>query len=71
LPDGDHPTSAWVPGEVVLDTHILLPPTGASGPYRLVAGLYDPVSGQRLPALDASRQLIPGNAIPLGQVPLP
>jgi hypothetical protein len=71
IPAGDHPTSAWVPGEVVLDTHILLPPTGASGPYRLVAGLYDPVSWQRLPALDASRQLIPDNAIPLGQVPLP
>ncbi|GIW11782.1 MAG: hypothetical protein KatS3mg061_2839 [Dehalococcoidia bacterium] len=47
-PDGGRrPLPSWLAGEVVADRHQLtlsLPP----GEYRLLAGLYDPVSGQRL-----------------------
>ncbi len=47
---GDRPTSGWQPGEQVSDKHGLLVPAGtAPGDYRLIAGMYDPQSGKRLP----------------------
>ncbi|GIW05226.1 MAG: hypothetical protein KatS3mg060_0031 [Dehalococcoidia bacterium] len=47
--DGARPTTSWQPGEIVLDRRLLpipidLPP----GEFRLVAGLYDPTTGERL-----------------------
>ena len=46
------PTTRWQQGEVIEDFHILEwkedPPPGR---YQLRAGLYDPVTGQRLPVL--------------------
>lgn len=46
---GWYPTSWWTPGEWVVDDHpFTLPPTVPAGVYQLVAGLYDPASGQRL-----------------------
>jgi hypothetical protein len=43
------PTTGWLPGEVVLDTHTLtLPATLPEGPLSLRVGLYDPDSGARL-----------------------
>jgi hypothetical protein len=49
-PDGGYaPTSAWSPGKEVLDRHGLsLPADLPPGEYRLIAGLYDPTSGERL-----------------------
>lgn len=42
-------TGDWQPGELVRSQHILrLPATLPSGRYHLVAGLFDPASGQRL-----------------------
>ncbi len=62
---GDYPTSLWAPGEVVLDTHRLdtsaLPP----GQYRLLAGLYNPATGERLPAFGPAGPL-PDYAVNLG-----
>ena len=47
---GERPTSGWQPGEQVSDKHGLLVPAGtAPGDYRLIAGMYDPQSGKRLP----------------------
>lgn len=44
------PTSSWQPGEEIIDHYgLLLPPNLPLGEYRIVVGLYDPVSGQRLP----------------------
>ncbi len=50
---GARPTSSFVPGEYVADEHLLggsaaLPP----GRYTLIAGLYDPATGERLTAPD-------------------
>ena len=50
---GARPTSSFVPGELVADDHLLagsaaLPP----GRYTLIAGLYDPATGERLLAPD-------------------
>ncbi|MBN1935256.1 MAG: hypothetical protein JW934_11350, partial [Anaerolineae bacterium] len=42
------PTTGWLPPEAIADAHTLSIPAGlAPGQYRLVAGLYDPVSGRR------------------------
>jgi hypothetical protein len=64
---GDYPTSLWAPGEIIVDTHSLdlaaLPP----GPYRLLAGLYDPVTGERLPAFGPDGPL-PDYAVEVGTV---
>ena len=47
---GTRPTTGWLPGEIITDPHTLsLPSNPSPGPYRLIAGLYDPVTGQRLP----------------------
>lgn len=51
---GALPTTAWLPGETILDPHPLhLPAALPPGPYRLIAGLYDPDTGQRLPLVEA------------------
>jgi hypothetical protein len=47
---GTAPTSAWVEGEYIVETHELrLPADLAAGQYRLVAGMYDSATGVRLP----------------------
>jgi hypothetical protein len=43
-------TPDWKPGQPVLDRHgVFIEPGTPPGPYRLIAGLYDAASGQRLP----------------------
>jgi hypothetical protein len=47
---GDAPTSTWLPGEILADAYRLaLPADLPPGDYRLIAGMYDPATGQRLP----------------------
>ena len=50
--NGGYPTTWWLPGEVVIDSLTLELPADAPRdvPYRLIVGLYDPVSEKRLPA---------------------
>jgi hypothetical protein len=44
------PTSTWQTGDEISDHYgILLPETLALGKYTIAVGLYDPVTGQRLP----------------------
>lgn len=46
---GGQPTSGWLPGAVVTDNRgVLIPHGTAPGDYRLITGLYDPATGQRL-----------------------
>jgi hypothetical protein len=53
--DGTRPTTGWLPGEIITDAHTLvLPPNAPPGPYRLIAGLYNPATGARLPLLEAA-----------------
>lgn len=40
------PSNTWMPGEYLIDPHTL---AGASGPLTALIGLYEPVSGVRLP----------------------
>lgn len=60
---GFHPTPQWQPGEIVADMHCLrVPPGLASGPHRLVTGIYDPQTGVRVPLADGS------DALPLTEI---
>ena len=48
---GQRPTTTWLPTEFIADRyHISLPP----GEYTLWLGMYDPLSGERLPAVSHS-----------------
>lgn len=70
LADG-YPTTNWVAEEVILDAHTLsLPADLPPGSYQLVAGMYDPLSGERLPARGTNNEPIPTDAVPLGSVEL-
>lgn len=42
------PTTGWLPGEIVLDSHSLGLGLDKLAAYRVVVGLYDPLTGQRL-----------------------
>lgn len=60
---GTRPTSAWQPGEVVVDPYIVqlnpdIPPVSPGDVYRLHVGLYLLATGQRLPVMDEA-----GNAV--------
>lgn len=57
--NGIYPTSAWEPGEAIVDLiPITLPPNLPPGPYNVEVGLYDVTSGQRLPLLDESGKTV-------------
>jgi len=57
---GAQPTNEWLEGEYVSDTHELVwRDAGYSGPARLAVGLYDPLSGARLPAVEGDLFLLP------------
>ena len=64
---GDYPTTWWSPGEIIEDTHRLhlsqLPP----GEYTLLAGLYNPDTGDRLPAFNSDGPL-PDYAVNVGEI---
>jgi hypothetical protein len=49
-----YPTTAWQPGETVRDVHVIsLDGELPRGDYRVVVGMYDPVTGERLALRDA------------------
>ncbi|MBM3135544.1 MAG: glycosyltransferase family 39 protein [Chloroflexi bacterium] len=65
--DGALPTSAWNPGELLRDEHLLTVDIQAPpGDYRLAIGLYDPATLQRLPVFDAQGRLV-GDTVLLEQ----
>jgi hypothetical protein len=47
--DGAYPTSTWLPAQVVVDPRFIPLDDVPAGDYRLIAGLYDPTTQQRLP----------------------
>ena len=58
---GARPTNEWLEGEYVSDTHELVwREAGYSGPARLAVGLYDPLTGARLPTGEGDLFLLPG-----------
>jgi len=61
-----YPTSRWVQGEVVSE-RVELELELESGTYRVATGWYDPVSADRLPALDAKGNPVPADRAILGE----
>jgi hypothetical protein len=60
---GAAPTTTWLPGEILTDSYTLnLPADLAAGRYRLITGLYDAATGERLAASAGA------NFVELGQV---
>ncbi len=64
LPEsGIRPTSTWQPGEVILDDHVFKVPRDVPvGEYRILLGLYDAETMQRLDAVSAAGQHLPDDA---------
>jgi hypothetical protein len=53
--DGDLPTTAWAPGDLIPDVYrVPLAVDAPPGEYQLVVGLYDPVTGDRLRVYDVT-----------------
>jgi hypothetical protein len=67
IPDGGkQPTSDWLPGDDIVDTHqIAVPASLPPGQYRLIAGLYDATTGRRAQVNGASTD---GQTVELGDV---
>jgi hypothetical protein len=61
---GTRPTSGWLPGEYVTDRHQLtVPEDAAPGPVRVMVGLYDPATLERLPIRDLTADRAVGDAL--------
>ncbi|HID62307.1 MAG TPA: hypothetical protein EYP49_06150 [Anaerolineae bacterium] len=62
---GMYPTSAWLPGQLVEDRHVIqVDPAVPSGSYRVLVGLYNPATLERLEAVG------PEGALPEGTMTL-
>jgi 4-amino-4-deoxy-L-arabinose transferase-like glycosyltransferase len=61
---GAAPTHTWAPGQVVID-ELSLPvlDDAVPGTYSIAVGLYDPVSGNRLPVYDAAGAELPNDQL--------
>jgi len=69
---GRHPTSHWLPGEVVADTYELWQPTGGpAGEYRVRVGRSALATLRRLPVIDPAGARLPDDAIPVGSFEVP
>lgn len=56
--EGRWPSTHWLPGDYVQDWYILTIPVDAPpGPYRFSVGLYDAMTGERLPAVQNGQHL--------------
>jgi hypothetical protein len=63
------PTYSWAAGEVIEDTYeIPIPPDTAPGNYRLVVGMYELATGERLPVADATGASLPHEQVLLASV---
>ncbi|NJN83318.1 MAG: hypothetical protein HC802_14240 [Caldilineaceae bacterium] len=67
---GANPTSAWIPGELIVDEiQLQIDENAAPGEYQLATGLYDAAaSGARLNLYGADGQPIPDDALLLAEL---
>ena len=69
---GQRPTTSWEPGEVIADPYPVDLTAGmAPGTYLIQAGLYDPVTGQRLGPVRSAGGSQPDDQALLGKVVIP
>jgi hypothetical protein len=65
-PPGEAPATAWVAGEYITNSHLVSVRPEAGGSYRLIAGLYDPVTGVRLLTEDGRDHVVLGELVVRG-----
>ena len=64
--NGQYPSSAWTPGQVVADTHRIPLPSGIDpAGLEVFVGLYTPADGARLAVTDSQGVRLPNDEIPL------
>ncbi|RMF32131.1 MAG: hypothetical protein D6759_08900, partial [Chloroflexi bacterium] len=62
------PTTTWLPGTPIVDPHAIpVAPDAPPGRYQIEIGLYDPLTGERLPVYDAGGEPV-GDHIILAEV---
>ncbi|MBN1660900.1 MAG: glycosyltransferase family 39 protein [Anaerolineae bacterium] len=52
------PTSTWLPGSIVADEHQVVGEVNGDKEYGVLAGLYDPTTNERLPAVNPAGEAI-------------
>ncbi len=65
---GDLPTTYWRPEQNLKDVHLLDLSQVPPGNYRLLVGLYNPQTGERLPAFAVGGTPLPDYAVDLGPI---
>ena len=66
---GTHPTTSWLPTEVVIDEYeIVVDAAAPAGEYQIEVGMYDLETMLRLPAFDEQGTPLPSDRILLGKV---
>ena len=69
---GRYPTTAWAVNDKVVDRYTLvLTEDAPPGQYRLLAGMYELATGQRLPAIDEAGQALADSAIVITTLDIP
>jgi hypothetical protein len=63
-----YPTTLWWPGEVVDDIIPIPLDTVPGDRYDIAVGVYNPISGERLPLIDSQGQLMLDGRLVLGEV---
>jgi hypothetical protein len=67
---GAYPTTLWWPGETLEDRFAISLDGVPPGTYGIAVGVYDPLSGERLPAIDSQGQKISDNRLVLEKIAL-
>jgi len=66
---GEYPTTGWMKGNIIDDTHTLRVPNDIpSGRYRIAVGMYDAATGVRLEAVDGEARRLDADRVPLMDV---
>jgi hypothetical protein len=67
--NGDYPTSLWAANEIIIDLHELDLSNLRPGNYRIITGLYNFSTNERLPAM-VNGEPLPNYAVDLGSIVL-
>jgi 4-amino-4-deoxy-L-arabinose transferase-like glycosyltransferase len=67
---GDYPATWWLPGQIVVDRHVVPLNEAYRGPARLRVGMYNPITSERVPVSDRAGRAVPDGAIPLADFAL-
>ena len=61
--DGLYPLSNWLPDQIITDARPLPAQDNLDQLGAIAVGIYDPATGERLPATDAEGNVLPNNSL--------